>query len=113
VVRPAGPSGGAAGTGDDGDGGDGELLLALESEAEGLTWEAYAARIFEPDKVATDYWTGSWMQERVKRRFATARRILRQYRDMAAGTPPATKSPAKAPEPPSRGRDRGDPDLGL
>ena len=82
MVRPAGPSGGAAGTGDDG---DGELLLALESEAEGLTWEEYAARIFEPDKVETDYWTGSWMQERVKRRFASARRILRRYRDMATG----------------------------
>ena len=109
MVRPAGPSAGA-GTGDDG---DGELLLALESEAEGLTWEEYAARIFEPDKVETDYWTGSWMQERVKRRFASARRILRQYRGMAAGAPPATKSPAKPPEPPSRGRDRGDPDLGL
>ena len=81
MVRPAGPSVGA-GTGDDG---DGELLLALESEAEGLTWEEYAARIFEPERVAANYWTGSWMQERVKRRFASARRILKLYRDMAAG----------------------------
>ena len=84
--RPAGPSAGA-GSGEErsGDDGDGELLLALESEADGLTWEQYAARIFEPETVATDYWTGSWMQERVKRRYASARRILRLYRGMAAG----------------------------
>ncbi len=81
MVRPAGPSAGA-GTGDDG---DGELLLALESEAEGLTWEEYAARIFEPETVEADYYNGSWVHERVKRRFASARRILKRYRGMATG----------------------------
>ena len=82
MARPAGPSAGAAGAGEDG---DRELLLALESEAEGLTWQEYAARIFDPEKVEEDYYTDGWMHGRVKRRFAAARRILKRYRDMATG----------------------------
>ncbi len=81
MVRPADPSVGV-GTGDDG---DRELLLALESEAEGLAWQEYAARLWKPERVDAEYYVGSWMQERVKRRFSTARRILRQYRAMATG----------------------------
>ena len=75
-----GPSIGA-GTGD----GDGELLLALESEAEGLTQRDYALRLWTPERVAEEYYTGSWMHERVKRRHSRARAILKRYRDMATG----------------------------
>ncbi len=54
-------------------------------EAEGLTQRDYALRFWKPKKVEEDYYTGSWMHERVKRRFASARRILKQYRGMATG----------------------------
>ncbi len=85
MVRPAGPSAGAGAKAGAGDDGDGELLLALESEAEGLTWKEYAARIFEPELVEAEYYTGSWMDGRVKRRVSRARTILKRYRDMASG----------------------------
>ena len=54
-------------------------------EAEGLTQRDYALRFWKAKKVEEDYYTGSWMHERVKRRFASARRILKQYRGMATG----------------------------
>ena len=81
MVRRAGPSAGA-GTGDDG---DGELLLALEMEAEGLTQHDYALRLWEPEKVEADYYDGSWMDGRVKRRYKRAKAILKHYRDIACG----------------------------
>ena len=77
--RRAGPSAGA-GTGD---GGDDELLLALEMEAEGLTQHDYALRLWEPEKVEADYYDGSWMDGRVKRRYKRAKAILKHYRDIA------------------------------
>ena len=71
-----------AGTGEDG---DGELLLALESEADGLTRREVAIRFWGPERVAEEYYDGSWMHTRVKRRRARAKAILKQYRDMATG----------------------------
>ena len=68
-----------------GDDGDRELLLALESEAEGFTHREVAIRLWGAGRVAEEWWPGSWMAARVKRRFASARRILRQYRNMATG----------------------------
>lgn len=83
MVRPAGPSGGAAGTGDHD--GDGELLLALESEAEGLTQRDYALGLWKPEDVEAEYYDGSWMDGRVKRRYRRAKAVLRHYRDIATG----------------------------
>ena len=71
-----------AGTGEDG---DGELLLALESEAEGLTRRQIAERLWGRERVAEEYYDGSWMHTRVKRRRSRAKAILKQYRDMATG----------------------------
>ena len=82
VVRPAGPSAGA-GTGDDG---DRELLLALESEAQGLTHRETAVRLWGAERVAEEYYVGGWMLGRLKRRRRRARIVLKQYRDMAKGT---------------------------
>ncbi len=64
--------------------GDGELLLALESEAEGLT-RRRTIRFWGLERVAEEYYDGSWMHTRVKRRRARAKAILKQYRDMATG----------------------------
>ena len=71
-----------AGTGDDG---DTELLLALESEADGLTRREVAIRFWGRERVAEEYYDGSWMHTRVKRRRSRAKAILKQYRDMATG----------------------------
>ena len=71
--------------GGDGDDGDTELLLALESEAEGLTRREVAVRLWGRERVAEDYYDGSWMHTRVKRRRARAKAILKQYRDLAMG----------------------------
>ena len=70
------------GTGEDG---DRELLLALESEAEGLTHRQIAERLWGAEWVAEEWWVGGWMHSRVKRRRRRAKTILRQYRDMATG----------------------------
>ncbi len=44
-----------------GDDGDTELLLALESEAEGLTRREVAVRLWGRERVAEEYYDGSWM----------------------------------------------------
>ncbi|MDE0031152.1 MAG: hypothetical protein OXU42_17335 [Deltaproteobacteria bacterium] len=79
MVRPAGPSAGA-GTG------DGELLLALESEAEGLTQREIACGSGAPSGSRKTGWSDGWMRTRVKRRRRRGRTILKQYRDMATRT---------------------------
>ena len=68
-----------------GDGGDDELLLALETEAAGLTQRDYALCIWEPRRVEAEYYPDSWMEKRVKRKYARARAILKHYRDIATG----------------------------
>ncbi len=65
---------GGAGTGDEG---DTELLLALENEAEGLTQREIAVRLWGRERVAEEYYDGSWMNTRVKRRRARAKAILK------------------------------------
>ncbi len=71
-----------AGTREDG---DRELLLALESEAEEITRRQVAVRLWGRERVAEEYYDGSWMHTRVKRCRARAKAILKQYRDMALG----------------------------
>ena len=63
------------------DDGDRELLLALESEAEGLTHREIAARLWDREWAEEEYYAGGWMHGRLRRR--RARIILKQYRDMA------------------------------
>ena len=68
-----------------GGGGDGELLLALECEADGLTRRDLAMRLWKPEHVESEYYPGSWMEARVKRRYSRARALLKHYRDIATG----------------------------
>ena len=42
-------------------------------------------RLWGRERVAEEYYDGSWMHTRVKRRRARAKAILKQYRDMAVG----------------------------
>ena len=63
--------------------GDREVLLALESEAEGLTHRQIAVQLWGAERVAEEWWPGGWM--RVKRQRRRARTMLGQYRDMATG----------------------------
>ena len=42
-------------------------------------------RLWTPERVAEDYYTDSWMEKRVKRKYARARAILKHYRDIATG----------------------------
>ncbi len=44
-----------------------------------------AVRFRSQERVAEEYYHGSWMHTRVMRRRAGAKAILKQYRDMAKG----------------------------
>lgn len=65
--------------------GDDEVLLALESEAEGLTHREIAARFWGVARVDAEYEPDGWMHSRIKRRLRRGKAVVRQYRDMAAG----------------------------
>ena len=59
--------------------------MALEGVAEGLTRQKIATWFWDPEWVAEEWYVGSWMHQRVKRRLSRARTMLKQYRDMATG----------------------------
>ena len=48
--------------------------MTLEGVAEGLTWQKIAARFWDPDWGAEEWYVGSWMHQRVKRRDVAAGR---------------------------------------
>ena len=60
-------------------------MMALEADRNGLIWRQIAELLWGAGRVAEEWWPGARGHGRVKRRLASARAMLKAYRNVAAG----------------------------